>query len=539
MYRLLIVVIIGSLFFSCKSNENKINYELQKQNYEECLELSHGLANLLDTVKIYSKVTPILRDKEENIVVSWEFRVNNIIVPIFLKGLKFNLKGTENLKDFEAFTMEYQNEVDSVSVFGETLKLGVDSLLVFKDKVKLKKGSNVFRLKCKLAKNADIHNHLVLKPISMIISGKEYKVAVNSLQRKFGIALLKHGQNNVNTYRMPAITTTKKGTLIAVYDMRHESAKGLQGDIDVGMSRSQDGGQTWKESNVIVDMGEYGNLPENENGVSNPAILYDEKKNTLWVEVLWRHGLASYKGMFEKLLLVKSTNDGKTWSEPKDVISYIKNANYKYFIPCSGKGVAFENKLIFPVQFKNIIDIDTLGNTAEIDFTSIIYSKNNGRSWHLGKEAVPNTSEGQVIALDDENLLINAYKVSNDEEQKDKRIWTQSSDFGEKWTKFATENLSYSKNIGLLKEEFVVNGKKQSLVLCSSLKMYANVPKITIQVSLDNGKTWNTNTLIDAGTKRGRSSMTKIDDKHLGILYEGSGADLVFEVFDIDELVKE
>ncbi len=46
-------------------------------------------------------------------------------------------------------------------------------------------------------------------------------------------------------------------------------------------------------------------------------------------------------------------------------------------------------------------------------------------------------------------------------------------------------------------------------------------------------------TLIDAGEGRGYSCLTKVDDEHVGILYEGSGADLVFQVFHIDELVKE
>jgi len=40
--------------------------------------------------------------------------------------------------------------------------------------------------------------------------------------------------------------TTNEGTLIGVYDARRGSSRDLPGDIDVGMSRSTDGGRTWR-----------------------------------------------------------------------------------------------------------------------------------------------------------------------------------------------------------------------------------------------------------------------------------------------------
>ncbi len=62
---------------------------------------------------------------------------------------------------------------------------------------------------------------------------------------------------------------------------------------------------------------------------------------------------------------------------------------------------------------------------------------------------------------------------------------------------------------------------------------------MTIKVSLDDGKTWpeKYNRLIDSGSGSGYSCLTKIDDKHFGILYEGSQADLIFQKFSIDEIL--
>ena len=79
------------------------------------------------------------------------------------------------------------------------------------------------------------------------------------------------GQDNCDTYRIPGMVTTGEGTLIAVYDNRYNNSKDLQEDINVGMSRSTDGGQTWEPMKVIMDMGEWGGNPERLNGIGDPA----------------------------------------------------------------------------------------------------------------------------------------------------------------------------------------------------------------------------------------------------------------------------
>lgn len=72
-----------------------------------------------------------------------------------------------------------------------------------------------------------------------------------------------------------------------MYDNRYEKSSDLQGHVDVGMSRSTDGGQTWEPMKAIMDMGTFGGKPQNENGIGDPAILIDKKTNTIWVAALW------------------------------------------------------------------------------------------------------------------------------------------------------------------------------------------------------------------------------------------------------------
>ena len=54
---------------------------------------------------------------------------------------------------------------------------------------------------------------------------------------------------------------------------------------------------------------------------------------------------------------------------------------------------------------------------------------------------------------------------------------------------------------------------------------------LSIQLSTDFGRTWprEQRLLLDAGVSAGYSCLTMIDAKTIGIVYEGSGAHLVFQ----------
>jgi sialidase-1 len=57
---------------------------------------------------------------------------------------------------------------------------------------------------------------------------------------------------------------------------------------------------------------------------------------------------------------------------------------------------------------------------------------------------------------------------------------------------------------------------------------------MTVQMSRDNGKTWSKKILLD---KKGGaySSLVMVNDRTIGILYESSRADLIFQTIDLGE----
>ncbi|WP_051536065.1 sialidase family protein [Marinilabilia salmonicolor] len=263
------------------------------------------------------------------------------------------------------------------------------------------------------------------------------------------------GQDNCDTYRIPGMVTTNEGTLIAVYDNRYTRSKDLQEHIDVGMSRSTDGGETWEPMQVIMDMGEWGGKPEHLNGVGDPAVLYDKNSGTIWVAALWMHGFdrdqmtwwASQPGIKPhetgQFLLVKSTDDGKTWSDPINITRQIKHPDWQLLLQGPGKGICMsDGTLVFPAQFKEDIGKKAIDGHQFTPHSTIIYSKDAGETWNIGTGAKTNTTEAQVVELNDGSLMLNMRDDRNRKvkDETNGRAVAVTKDMGQTWEEHPTSN---------------------------------------------------------------------------------------------------
>ena len=227
---------------------------------------------------------------------------------------------------------------------------------------------------------------------------------------RFGIALRNYKDDNVFSYRIPGLVTTPKGTLIAVYDIRHTSGNDLQDNIDVGASRSTDGGRTWEKMRTIIDMGEWGGLPQGQNGCGDPSVLVDSNTGTIFVCALWTHGLGNRHAFsfasegYEpistgQMVLVKSTDDGKTWSKPVNITRQVKRPDWRITLQGPGRGITMQDgTLVFPMQC-----LDSKG----IPSSGIMYSKDGGETWHCHSRACERTTEAQVAEIAPGVLMLN------------------------------------------------------------------------------------------------------------------------------------
>lgn len=182
------------------------------------------------------------------------------------------------------------------------------------------------------------------------------------------------GDDGSAAFRIPGLVTTNKGTLLGVYDVRYNNSVDLQEHIDIGLSRSTDGGKTWEKMRLPISFKEYGGLPAAQNGVGDPSILVDTKTNTVWIVAAWTHGMgnqrawwSSHQGMdlnhTAQLVLAKSTDDGKTWSEPINITEQVKLPEWYFLLQGPGRGITMKDgTLVFPIQFIDKTRIPNAGS---------------------------------------------------------------------------------------------------------------------------------------------------------------------------------
>lgn len=505
-----------------------------------------------DSVSVRHVEVPILKRNEKTPVFQVQIHTSGVAGSLNLNELRVDFSGTTDLKDLGDVSLLYTG--NNPSFRNEVLvyeSSDVSDIMKFEGEQSLKHGINYFWVCVKLNDAADLGN-VVDVGCKKIIIGRNTIRPKNSNPvgvSRMGVALRKHKDDKVDTYRIPGLATTNNGTLIAVYDIRRNSATDLQEDVDIGMSRSTDRGKTWEPMNVIMDMEEWGDLPNEENGIGDPAVLVDRQTNTIWVAAVWAHGhpgkrnwWASRQGMTPKetsqFMLVKSEDDGLTWSEEINITGQIKDPKWHLLLEGPGKGITLKDgTLVFPAQYKD---------ENEMPHSTIIWSKNHGKTWTIGKGAKENTTEAQVIERNDGSLMLNMRDNRNrtDASETNGRSVYTSKDLGKTWVKHNTSRTNALQEstcmASIIKEGFIVDGKKQPLVLFSNPNTKKGRHHMSIKVSFDDGESWDTTKtlLLDEGNGRGYSCMTKVDDHTIGILYEGSQADMTFQLISIDNIVK-
>ena len=353
---------------------------------------------------------------------------------------------------------------------------------------------------------------------------------------RMGVAVRKIGDDSIHTYRIPGIITTDKGTLIGVYDARYDNTRDLPGNIDVGLSRSTDGGKTWEPMKIIMDMGE----PNENNGIGDPAVLFDPITKKIWVAALWSKGNRSIAGSEPGLspdttgqfVLVSSDDDGLSWSKPYNITAQVKNPIWHLYFQGPGNGIAMQDgTLVFPSQYWD----ET--RKPGIPHSSIIYSTDHGLTWKSGIGAKSNTTESQVVETLPGILMLNMR-----DNRGGYRSIATTKDLGKTWMEHPTSQLALPDPVcmaSFIKAKVNVKGiNKEVLFFCNPASQNGRV-QMTIKASLDLGESWpkQNELLIDSRRSFGYSALTRIDANTIGLLYEGE-RDLYFVRIRVSEIIK-
>ena len=521
----------------------------------------------VDTVKVKQTRIPVLIDRDDNVLFNLRIdakdsRSLNEVKLLFTDDVK--LEEIESLKLYYAGTEAIQNEnqlryapVQYISSHspGNTRKANPSySIMVAAQKptknevtlstdYKLFPGTNYFWVSLKMKTNASLLSKIDVKLESVTLDNKVAPLvfADVAMTHRLGYGVRHAGDDNSAAFRIPGLATSNEGTLLGVYDVRYNSSVDLQEYIDVGLSRSVDKGQTWEDMRIPLSFGEYNGMPKAQNGVGDPAILVDKKTGTIWIIAAWTHGMGNLRAWHNsqdgnelertaQLVLSKSTDDGKTWSEPINITEQVKNPSWKFLLQGPGMGISMEDgTLVFPIQF---IDAEKIPNAG------IMYSKDQGKTWKIENLARTNTTEAQVAEVEPGVLMLNMR-----DNRGGSRAVSITKDLGKTWSEHASNRSVLQESVcmaSLIKVKAEDNITGKDILFFSNPNTTKGRHSITIKTSLDGGNTFpeEFNVLLDEGHGWGYSCLTLVDSETIGILYESSVAHMTYQTVKIKDLIK-
>lgn len=156
----------------------------------------------------------------------------------------------------------------------------------------------------------------------------------------------------------------------------------------------------------------------------------------------------------------------------------------------------------------------------------------------MHNHAYTNTTEAQVAEVSPGVLMLNM----RDNRKTGRRVCT-TTDLGKTWTEHPSsghliEPVCMASLISVPADDNVFG---RDILLFSNPATVKGRHHMTIKASLDGGYTWleANSLLLDEEELWGYSCMSMIDNETVGILYEGSTSQLVFQAIKLKELIRE
>ena len=339
---------------------------------------------------------------------------------------------------------------------------------------------------------------ILISAISLVVYPQTKKVQTENKAPDFKDLFNANMQAGVSCYRIPAIITAPNGDLVAAIDERVPSCGDLKWskNINIVIRRSIDNGDSWSEIETIVD------YPFGKSA-SDPSMIVDKVTGVIFLFFNFMD-LDNEKDVYY-LKVIKSIDNGKTWSSPIDITSQITKPEWHndFKFITSGRGIQTSNGKL----------LHTLVNLQ--NGLHLFGSDNHGESWYLIDTPILPGDESKIIELIDGTWMINS-RVNG----KGIRFIHTSTDEGATWlSKPDSSLIDPGCNASIIRYTSTKDGADKNRILFSNIKMKDERKNITIRISYDEGKSWTDGKTI-YNESSAYSSMSILANGDIGLFFE-------------------
>jgi sialidase-1 len=240
------------------------------------------------------------------------------------------------------------------------------------------------------------------------------------------------------------------------------------------------------------------------------------------------------------VFVTHSTDDGRTWTKPRNITKQVKKPNWTWYATGPGIGIQmhgpFKGRLVIPCDHR-------AKSTKKVTYSHIFYSDDHGRTWKLGGTVAPHTNECQVVELSNGSLLLNMRNYwgrdGGQPEKGNRRALAWSKDGGRHWSELHFDRTLIEPVCqgSLLRYPGPTKGGK-NLLLFSNPASTRKRHRLTVRLSEDEGKTWPVTKVIYSGSAA-YSCLATLPDRRVGLLYErDTSKKLTFTAFSLPWLTE-